>query len=108
MATSEKLLERTFANKLNKSDGVWCIKLLSAFVKGLPDRMVLCRGGYVGFVEVKTEGEKPRKIQKVIHEKLKALGFRVDVLDNTEQRDQLITFYLSKVKPLQHSNILKF
>ena len=100
MKDSEKLLERTLADKLNKTDGIWCIKLLSTFIKGLPDRMVLCRGGYVAFVEVKTTGEKPRRIQELIHDKLRALGFPVFVLDTTEQRDELIKLFKTQVKPV--------
>ena len=46
---SEKDLERTFSECLNRTKKVWVIKLLSTFIKGLPDRMILCQGGYVGF-----------------------------------------------------------
>ena len=56
---SEKDLERTFSEKLNRTKKVWVIKLLSTFIKGLPDRMILCQGGYVGFAEIKTTGKKP-------------------------------------------------
>lgn len=97
---SEKDLERTFAEKLNRTKKVWVIKLLSTFVKGLPDRMILCRGGYVGFAEIKTTGKKPTKIQTYIHEKLRALGFTVFVIDDLESRDNAMAFFLSKVKEI--------
>lgn len=97
---SEKDLERTFSERLNRTKKVWVIKLLSTFVKGLPDRMILCKGGYVGFAEIKTTGKKPTKIQSHIHEKLRALGFTVFVIDDLESRDNAITFFLNKVKEI--------
>lgn len=97
---SEKDLERTFSEHLNRTKKVWVIKLLSTFVKGLPDRMVICRGGYVGFAEIKTTGKKPTKMQTHIHEKLRALGFKVFVIDDLESRDNAITFFLNKAKEI--------
>lgn len=97
---SEKDLERTFSERLNGTKKVWVIKLLSTFVKGLPDRMILCQGGYVGFAEIKTTGKKPTKIQAYIHEKLRALGFTVFVIDDLESRDNAITFFLNKVREI--------
>lgn len=97
---SEKDLERTFSEKLNRTKKVWVIKLLSTFIKGLPDRMILCHGGYVGFAEIKTTGKKPTKIQTYIHEKLRALGFKVFVIDDLESRDSAISFFLNKVKEI--------
>jgi hypothetical protein len=95
---SEKDLERTFSKKLNQTKKVWVIKLLSTFVKGLPDRIILCRGGYVGFAEIKTTGKKPTKIQLLIHSKLEALGFKVFVIDDLESRDAAISFFLRNAK----------
>lgn len=95
---SEKDLERTFSERLNRTKEVWVIKLLSTFVKGLPDRMVICQGGYVGFAEIKTPGNKPTKMQTYVHEKLRALGFTVLIIDDLESRENAIAFFLSKVK----------
>lgn len=97
---SEKDLERTFAEMLNRTKKVWVIKLLSTFIKGLPDRMILCQGGYVGFAEIKTTGKKPTKIQTYIHEKLRALGFKVFVIDDLESRDSAVSFFLNNVKEI--------
>lgn len=95
---SEKYLERTFSGMLNRTKKVWAIKLLSTFVKGLPDRMVICQGGYVGFAEIKTTGEKPTRIQLLVHSKLEALGFKVFVIDDLESRDAAIEYFLRNVK----------
>lgn len=99
---SEKDLERTFSEMLNRTKKVWVIKLLSTFVKGLPDRMILCRGGYVGFAEIKTTGKKPTKMQTYVHEKLRALGFKVFVIDDLESRDKVMAFFLNKVKEINN------
>ena len=60
--------------------------------------MVLCKGGYVGFAEIKTTGKKPTKIQLYIHDKLKDLGFEVFIIDDIESRDQAVSFFLKNVK----------
>lgn len=95
---SEKALEKTFSEHLNRTKKVWVIKLLSTFIKGLPDRMVLCKGGYVGFAEIKTTGKKPTKIQLYIHDKLRSFGFEVLIIDDIESRDNAVTFFLKNVK----------
>lgn len=97
---SEKDLERTFSEKLNRTKKVWVIKLLSTFIKGLPDRMIICQGGYVGFAEIKTTGKKLTKMQSYIHEKLRAFGFKVFVIDDLESRDAAISFFLRNVKEI--------
>lgn len=94
----EKALEKTFSAYLNQTKKVWVIKLLSTFIKGLPDRLVLCKGGYIGFAEIKTTGKKPTKIQLYIHDKLKDLGFVVFVIDDIESRDRAIRFFLNNVR----------
>jgi hypothetical protein len=39
----------------------------------------------MAFVETKTTGQKPRRIQAYMHKKLRALGFRVEVIDSVEE-----------------------
>lgn len=86
---SEKLVERKLV-ELTKAKGGECIKLLSQQLIGLPDRMCLFPNGLVVFVELKTTGEKPRKIQLVRHRRLRALGFRVEVIDSVSGAENLI------------------
>jgi hypothetical protein len=50
--------------------------------RGWPDRMILWEGGNVFFIEFKQPGAKPRALQTYIHEKLRALGFQVEVHDD--------------------------
>lgn len=82
--SSEKLIERKLFEAI-KAQGGLCIKLLSTYMIGLPDRLCLFPGARIAFVELKTTGLKPRKSQVFVHNKLRALGFRVEVIDNVEQ-----------------------
>ena len=81
---SEKLIEKTLVAEVKKLDG-WAIKLLCTFVTGLPDRLVLLPGGVVFFVEVKSTGKKPTAVQRLVHKRLRRLGFRVEVIDSLNQ-----------------------
>ena len=50
-------------------------------------------GGSVVFVELKTTGEKPRKIQLKRHGELRELGFRVEVIDTISGVDKFLEEY---------------
>lgn len=80
---SEKVVERKLV-ELVKMNGGMCIKLLCDQLIGLPDRMCLFPGHKMVFVELKTTGRKPKRIQMYMHNKLRALGFRVEVIDTVE------------------------
>ena len=80
---SEKVVERKLV-ELVKINGGMCIKLLCDQLIGLPDRMCLFSGHKIVFVELKTTGRKPKRIQMYMHNKLRALGFRVEVIDTVE------------------------
>lgn len=84
MKTSEKVIERKLVEAVKEKGGL-CIKLLSDYFTGLPDRLCLFPGQKAIFVELKTTGEKPRKIQIFIHNKLRTLGFRVEVIDTLKK-----------------------
>ena len=94
---SEKLIEAKLGKAI-KDMGGWSIKLLSTFVKGLPDRMCLLPTGIIFFVEVKSTGKKPTLAQKIIHKKLISLGFNVYVIDSLYMLDGLIEIYKDRVK----------
>ena len=82
------MLEKKIEGKLvseAKKRGCIPVKLLSASYNGLPDRMILAPGERGAFVELKAPGEKPRPIQIHRHKQLRALGFRVYVIDEAEQ-----------------------
>lgn len=79
----EKVVERKLV-ELVKINGGMCVKLLCDQLIGLPDRMCLFPGHKIVFVELKTTGRKPKRIQAYMHNKLRALGFRVEVIDTVE------------------------
>lgn len=79
----EKQTERKLTEAVTAAGG-WAIKLLST-TNGMPDRLVMMPGGHIGFVEVKSPGQKPRKLQIRRHVRLRHLGFPVFVLDDPEQ-----------------------
>jgi hypothetical protein len=86
---SEKDIERRLVELVKINNGM-CIKLLCDQLTGLPDRMCLFPGHRIVFVELKTTGRKPKRIQVYIHNKLKALGFRVEVIDTIKGVEDFI------------------
>ena len=61
--------------------GLCCLKLTPS-LPGVPDRLVVARGGAVVFVEVKAPGCRPRAAQRRWFGVLGALGHRVCVVDH--------------------------
>jgi len=86
----ERDIERKLVTAVKERGGL-CWKFTSPGTAGVPDRIVLMPQGRMFFVEVKAPGQKPRKIQEVIHKRLRALGFRVYVIDGTEQIEEVLT-----------------
>lgn len=83
-ADSEKIIEHKLVESVKVKGGM-CIKLLCDQLIGLPDRLCLFPGHKIVFVELKTTGKKPRRIQVFMHNKLRALGFRVEVIDTVAE-----------------------
>ena len=86
---SEKVIERKLVEAV-KANGGMCIKLLCDNLLGLPDRMTLMPHSKIAFVELKTTGQKSRRIQVFMHNKLRNLGFRVEVIDTVEGVNEFI------------------
>lgn len=86
---SEKTLEHSLVEKIRQRGGI-CLKLQGNMYAGMPDRLILLPEGRVVFVELKSEGIKPRKLQLVRHEELRALGFKVFVIDTQEKLIQFL------------------
>ena len=80
----EKVVERKLVKAVRDSGGLG-LKFVSPGLAGVPDRLVLFKGGKIAFCEVKAPGEKPRPLQMHRMEQLRALGFRVYVVDCEEQ-----------------------
>ena len=84
----ERDVEQKLRSEVEKRGGR-CFKFLSS-VSGVPDRILLLPGGWVFFVELKKEGEKPRKLQEVQMRKIRELGFRVRVVDSEQGIQELM------------------
>lgn len=79
----EKYIEQQLTKAAKKRGGL-CEKWNSG-TSGWPDRIVLLPDGKFGFVEVKAPGEEPRVLQLHRHKQLRALGYKVFVLDSPGQ-----------------------
>ena len=93
----ESSIEKRLVTEVERVGG-WCLKLPAIHNAGLPDRLCLFPGGEVVFVELKAPGKKPRKIQLFIHNRLRGLGFRVEVVDTPEQIETIINEYEEQCK----------
>ena len=76
----ETRVERALTAVVKARSG-WAVKLLPS-VSGLPDRIVLLPGGRIIFVELKAPGKSAEAHQLVVHERLRKLGFTVEVLSS--------------------------
>lgn len=77
----EDSIEDHLVKEVKKAGGI-AYKFISPGRRSVPDRLVLLPGGKVIFVECKAPGEKPTAAQLREHEKIRALGFIVCVLDS--------------------------
>ena len=80
----ESVIERKLLQEVRQSGGL-ALKLVSPGFNGVPDRLLLFMGGKMAFAEVKAPGEKPRPLQVHRITRLRALGFRVYVIDGVKQ-----------------------
>ncbi len=79
----ERDLERKFRDAV-KASGGRAYKFVSPGNDGVPDRLVVLPGGYVGFVELKQKGKKPSGLQEQQMGVLRGLGCFATVLDDPE------------------------
>lgn len=79
MKQLESSVENSFVRKCKKLN----VLQLKLGYDTLPDRMALIPGDIV-FIEFKRPGEKLRKNQQVTVDRLKRLGFKVYVIDNSK------------------------
>lgn len=94
---SEKAIE-AYLNKRCKENGLLCLKYSNANVTGYPDRLVCCINGKVIWVELKSKGKKPTKLQEIRHQELRDLGHEVWVVSSKPEVDELIGYIESIVQ----------
>lgn len=67
-------------------------KFVSPGNDGVPDRLVCLPGGHVTFVELKAPGKESTRLQILQQEKLRSLGFVVEVIDSKENVDYFLEY----------------
>jgi hypothetical protein len=85
----EKTIERKLVQAVKAMGGI-APKFISPGFDGMPDRLVLLPNGKIAFVEVKRHGEKPSPLQEARLRLLRRLGFKVYVLDDEGQIQQIL------------------
>nr|DAJ03845.1 MAG TPA: Nuclease [Caudoviricetes sp.] len=79
----ESIIEKHLAAAVKAAGGI-AYKFVSPGRRSVPDRIVLLPGGRIVFVECKAPSKAPRADQLREHERLRALGFKVVVLDSKD------------------------
>lgn len=71
--------------------GALCLKFVSPGFSGVPDRIILLRGGKLVFVELKKPGEKESVRQRYVQGLFRGLGFEVfSGVDSIEKIEAII------------------
>ncbi len=86
---NEKLLEKKLREEVKKLGGL-ALKFASASYTGMPDRIILMKGGRVQFVELKSTGRKQTERQLVVSKMLMKYDFKVTVIDDQSGLDNFL------------------
>lgn len=89
---SEKAIEKYLVESVRSIGGI-CLKYSNANMVGYPDRVICLHGGRVVWVELKSKGKKPTKMQTIRQNELASLGHEVHVIDNKPMIDELINIW---------------
>lgn len=93
----ERDIERRLVKAVKATSAGMTFKFWPVSVTGLPDRVVLWRGGICDFVEVKRPGGTASKIQSYLAKKLKGLGFFVTVIDSEIKIKEYINYAVARI-----------
>lgn len=86
---SEKEIEKYLRRKAKELNLI-CLKYSNPLESGYPDRLICLPDMRVVWVELKSKGKKPSKIQQLRFTSLRSLGHQVFVIDNKQDIDKLI------------------
>ena len=89
---SEKAIEKYLVDAVKSIGGI-CLKYQNANMVGYPDRVICLHGGKTVWVELKSKGKKPTKIQTIRQSELVSLGHEVHVIDSKPKVDELISIW---------------
>ena len=87
MSNTEKYLEKKLVDIVKKVGGL-CIKIHNPYYRGLPDRLVILPDGGVVWIELKTLGKKPTKLQQLAHDELRKRGQYVYIIDSEKKLNE--------------------
>jgi len=88
--SKEKSLERSYLAAQVKRLGGKSVKGQAAYNKGFPDRIVILPDGRLGFLELKSAGKKPSKLQYWWLDVLTRLGHVADWADSKPGIDDFL------------------
>lgn len=88
---SEKVLEKKLKSEVEKLGGL-ALKFSSSFNTGYPDRVVLFPGGKTYWVELKSTGKKPTKLQVHRMKELTRLEHLCFVIDDEQSLQTFLNF----------------
>ena len=80
----EKTIEEHLVKAVRLMGGL-APKFVSPGLDGVPDRLLLLPDGRMAFAELKASGKQLRPLQIRRKRQLETLGFRVFVIDSTDQ-----------------------
>lgn len=86
---SEKTLEARLVREIEARGGM-ALKYTSQYHRGIPDRICLLPCAMLTFVELKSTGKKPTKLQEHAMQKLRGLNFDCIVVDSTEALEKYL------------------
>ena len=86
---SEKAIEAYLVQRVKEQGGL-CLKYSNPGVVGYPDRVVLMPEGVTVWVELKSKGKRPNRVQQIRMAQLREMGHNVAVLDSKELVDDLL------------------
>ena len=89
---SEKAIERYLVERVESQGGI-CLKYVNFSYSGYPDRIVMLPGGWTAWVELKSRGKKPTRLQSLRHAELERRGHIVHVVDSRERVDELASMW---------------
>jgi len=89
MNERERDVEKWLRKEIEKMGGL-AFKWTSPGNDGVPDRIVILPGGRVHFVELKTDGGKPRPVQVWQLGRLRHLGCNAEVIRGMDEAREFI------------------
>lgn len=89
---SEKAIERYLVDSVEQMGGL-CLKYSNPGMVGYPDRVCLMPHGGIIWIELKSKGRKPTKLQMLRHEQMERLGHPVLVIDSKKRIDDYLSIW---------------